>query len=101
MDSSTQQEFENTNNDSEFPIRRANARLVIPDSEDLTIADPIIGYAKEPLIPLKDACIPLVPIVYNILVYASVALEHTPDNPANGAIINFIKQRIPVCPTYP
>ncbi|CAF3907993.1 unnamed protein product, partial [Rotaria sp. Silwood1] len=52
MDSSTQQQFENTNNDSEFPIRRANARLVIPDSEDLTIVDPVIGYAKEPLIPL-------------------------------------------------
>ncbi|CAF1494015.1 unnamed protein product, partial [Rotaria sordida] len=68
----------------ELRVRRENARLVIPDSQDSKIADPIVGYAQEPLLPLGDACKPLVPIVFNILGYVSNALERTSKNPSDG-----------------
>ncbi|CAF1012621.1 unnamed protein product [Rotaria sordida] len=68
----------------ELQVRRENARLVIPDSQDSKTVGPVIGYAQEPLLPLADACRPLVPIIFNILVYVSNALEHTPDNPSDG-----------------
>ncbi|CAF4162970.1 unnamed protein product, partial [Rotaria sordida] len=69
--------------DTELQVRRENARLVIPDSQDPKTVGPIIDYAQEPLLPLADACTPLIPIIFNILVYASYALEHTPDNPSD------------------
>ncbi|CAF2635713.1 unnamed protein product [Rotaria sp. Silwood2] len=68
----------------ELPVRRKNARFVIPDSQDSKSVGPIIGYAQELLLPLTEACIPLVPIVFNILVYVSVALERASDNPSDG-----------------
>ncbi|CAF1061224.1 unnamed protein product [Adineta steineri] len=45
---------------------------------------PITGYAQEPVLPLTDACYPLVNIIDNISTYASVALEETPNIPADG-----------------
>ncbi|CAF3251047.1 unnamed protein product, partial [Rotaria sp. Silwood2] len=72
------------NKDIELQVRRKNSRLIIPDSEDSTATGPIMGYAQEPLVPLSEACIPLVPIVYNILMYASTALENTSDKPSDG-----------------
>ncbi|CAF1151667.1 unnamed protein product [Rotaria sordida] len=68
----------------ELQVRRENARLVIPDSQDSKTVGPVIGYAQEPLLPLADACRPLIPIIFNILVYVSNALENTPDNPLDG-----------------
>ncbi|CAF5079429.1 unnamed protein product, partial [Rotaria sp. Silwood1] len=70
--------------DIELQVRRKNARLVIPDSHDSKTLGPIIGYAQEPLLPLADACTPLIPIIFNILHYVSIALKHTPDNPSDG-----------------
>ncbi|CAF4301307.1 unnamed protein product, partial [Rotaria sordida] len=70
--------------DIELQVRRENARLVIQDSQDPKAVGPIIGYAQEPLLPLADACTPLIPIIFNILVYVSIALENTPDDPSDG-----------------
>ncbi|CAF4099514.1 unnamed protein product, partial [Rotaria sp. Silwood2] len=69
---------------TELRVRRRNSRLVIPDVQDSKTVGPIIGYAEEPLLPLADACIPLIPIIFNILAYVSTALEHTPDYPSDG-----------------
>ncbi|CAF3923207.1 unnamed protein product [Rotaria sp. Silwood2] len=69
---------------TELRVRRRNSRLVIPDVQDSKTVGSIIGYAEEPLLPLADACIPLIPIIFNILAYVSTALEHTPDYPSDG-----------------
>ncbi|CAF3671248.1 unnamed protein product [Rotaria sp. Silwood1] len=65
------------NGDIELRGRRRNSRLIIPDVEDLKVVGPIVGYADEPLLPLADACAPLVPIIFNILAYVARALRHT------------------------
>jgi hypothetical protein len=65
-------------------IRRRNSRLLIEHYESLNTLGPIIGYAQEPLLPLANACAPLVDIVHDLFRYVSVALEDTPDEPANG-----------------
>jgi hypothetical protein len=54
------------------------------------IADiiPIVGYAEEPLLPLIEACAPLVDIIYNLLFYAQMALEETPEEPPDGLTID-------------
>lgn len=70
--------------DPELLRRQIRSRLFINDSLDSTVPDPIIGYAQEPLLPLKQACAPLIHIVHDIVAHASVALEHTPAKPANG-----------------
>ena len=69
---------------SEWLRRRTNSRLFTNNSNDSGVPGPIIGYAEEPLLPLKQACAPLVNIVYDILAYVSVALENTPPEPADG-----------------
>lgn len=70
--------------ENEPQVRRTNARVIIPDHQDKTDLGPVIGYAQEPLLPLIQACIPLIPVVYNILIYADIALKKTPDNPPDG-----------------
>ncbi|CAF1447891.1 unnamed protein product [Rotaria sordida] len=51
------------------------------DSDDRVMLCPFIGYAKEPILPLADACMPLIFIIPDILIYVSMALACTPDNP--------------------
>ncbi|CAF3915825.1 unnamed protein product, partial [Adineta steineri] len=80
---STSRDYERTTNDNEFMIRRRNSRLLIKDTDDLNSLDPIIGYAQEPILPLHDACVPLISIIPDILHYVSIALEHTPDMPSD------------------
>ena len=63
-------------------VRRKNSRLLIQDSDEH--GTPLIGYAQEPLLPLSAACIPLIHIVHNILIYVSIALENTKKRPSNG-----------------
>lgn len=53
--------------------------------EDLT---PLISYADEPLLPLFKACVPLADIIYNISSYVQMALEETPEQPADGLTID-------------
>jgi len=69
----------------EVDIDRRHDRLLIHDSESSALLlGPIIGYAQEPLLPLADACEPLIPIVHDIRTYISRALEHTPNETADG-----------------
>ncbi|CAF4893598.1 unnamed protein product, partial [Rotaria magnacalcarata] len=49
---------------------------------------PIIGYADEPLLPLVDACAPLIDILYNLSFYVNMAVEETPAEPPDGLTIN-------------
>jgi hypothetical protein len=52
---------------------------------DLT---PIVGYAEEPLLPLVEACTPLIDIIHNLLFYVQMALEETPTEPPDGLTID-------------
>jgi hypothetical protein len=52
---------------------------------DLT---PIVGYAEEPLLPLVEACTPLIDIIHNLLFYVQMALEETPAEPPDGLTID-------------
>ncbi|CAF4200718.1 unnamed protein product [Rotaria sp. Silwood2] len=72
------------NKDIELRVQHRSSRLIIPDVEDSKEVGPIIDYADEPLLPLVDACRPLVPIIFNILAYVSSALQSTPDTPSDG-----------------
>jgi hypothetical protein len=49
---------------------------------------PILDYAEEPLLPLAEACIPLIEIIDNILVYVKMALDETPREPPDGLTID-------------
>ncbi|CAF4291180.1 unnamed protein product [Rotaria sp. Silwood2] len=73
-----------TGDGTNLQVQRLNLRLLIPDSSDSQQLCPILGYAQEPLLPLVDACTPLIHIIHNILIYVSVALERTPNNPSDG-----------------
>ena len=63
---------------------RRNDRLLFEENRHVQMLDPIIGYAQEPLLSLADACSPLVNIVHDLFRYVSMALERTPDRPADG-----------------
>ncbi|CAF3357632.1 unnamed protein product [Rotaria sp. Silwood2] len=71
------------NDGEELQVRRRNDRLLIPHAENSKILGPIVGYAQEPLLPLAEACTPLVPLIFDILAYVSAALKHTPDKPSD------------------
>ena len=59
-------------------------RLINKDTDYSKNREPISGYAQELILPLIDACAPLVEIVQDIAVYAEIALESTPHEPADG-----------------
>ena len=50
--------------------------------------DPIVGYAVEPLLPLVKACAPLNNTIYNLWFYVQLALDRTPEQPADGLTID-------------
>jgi hypothetical protein len=50
--------------------------------------DPIVEYAKEPLLPLAEACAPLINILHNLSVYVQKALDETPENPSDALTID-------------
>ena len=55
------------------------------ESRELTRnMEPIVGYAKEALVSLRESCFPLVEHVYDILSYADEALNKTSLVPADG-----------------
>ena len=75
--------------DIDVDVDSRHDHLIIHDSESSgLLLGPITGYAQEPLLPLADACEPLIPIVHNIRTYISRALEHTPTEPADGLTRN-------------
>jgi hypothetical protein len=49
---------------------------------------PIVGYAKEPLLPLFKACAPLTNILHNLSFYIQIALNETPEQPPHGLTID-------------
>jgi len=69
--------------DNELALRRKNCRLINEESKDPEELGPIFGYAQELPLSLFDACTPLVGIVDDILNYVSIAVETTPDHPAD------------------
>ncbi|CAF4604384.1 unnamed protein product [Rotaria sp. Silwood2] len=48
----------------------------------------MIGYAAEPLLPLHEACFPLVDILYNLSFYVELALNETPQEPSDGLTVD-------------
>ena len=44
-------------------------------------ARPIVGYAQEPLLSLREACVPLNGILHNLSFYVQIALDETPEQP--------------------
>ncbi len=46
--------------------------------------DPILEYAKEPLLTLIQACVPLANIIRDLPVYVQLALDETPRAPPDG-----------------
>ena len=48
---------------------------------------PIVGYANEPLLPLVKACAPLNSMIYNLWFYVQLALDGTPEQPADGLTV--------------
>ena len=79
---------------------RKNCRVVefTNAEENLTVTDvnmnsdvdlgPVVGYAKEPLLPLGKACAPLNSMIYNLWFYVQLALDGTPEQPADGLTID-------------
>lgn len=59
-------------------------RLLSEDDDDQEPLGPIVGYAQEPLVPLADACAPLLPIVPHLSTYVYFALRETPPIPPDG-----------------
>ena len=49
---------------------------------------PIVEYADEPLLPLLEACAPLIGIINNLLFYVQLALSETPEQPPDGLTID-------------
>jgi len=88
-------------NDSNGPIILKNARFTeavsreenfetktgITDTIE-TDPGPIVGYAEEPLLPLKEACAPLSDILRDLSVYVQFALDETPAEPLDGLTID-------------
>ncbi|CAF3961615.1 unnamed protein product, partial [Adineta steineri] len=50
--------------------------------------EPIVGYAAEPLLPLAEACAPLIDIIHDVMVYVQMALDETPEEPPDGLTID-------------
>ena len=66
---------------NEQPLRLRNIRLINQEIKDQPILGPIVGYTQEQLPSLLEACKPLIDVVDNILNYASIAIETTPEHP--------------------
>ena len=77
-----------------------NRRIVETATEDQTITSknissnnkvdhgPVVGYADEPLLPLPEACAPLINIVHDLLVYVQLALDETLEHPPDGLTVD-------------
>ncbi|UJR18121.1 hypothetical protein I4U23_005021 [Adineta vaga] len=49
---------------------------------------PLIDYAKEPLLPLYKACVPLENIIHDLSKYVKIALGEIPEQPPDGLTID-------------
>jgi hypothetical protein len=50
--------------------------------------DPILGYAGVPLLPLAEACAPLIKIIPDLLTYVQIAIDETSVEPPNELTID-------------
>jgi hypothetical protein len=50
--------------------------------------EPVVGYAQEPLLPLHEACAPLIDIIHDISTYVQMALDETPPKPPDRLTID-------------
>jgi hypothetical protein len=93
------------NNRNDNPMTR-NRRVVevIIVKQKLTTTDinsnteteggPIVGYAKEPLLPLVKACAPLTSIIHNLWFYVQLALNETPEDIVSDTCQKNIKIKV-------
>lgn len=65
-------------------IIERNTRLVTEITGVESTPCPITGFAQESILPLAEACIPLISIVQDILAHASTALKNTPTKPPDN-----------------
>ena len=91
--------MEDSGHTSDEPIT-TNRRVVDNLAEESNLASvnvisdieatltPIVEYADEPLLPLLEACAPLIGIINNLLFYAQLALSETPEQPPDGLTID-------------
>lgn len=91
--------MENSDNASGTPATK-NRRVVETFTKERSLStinfvhdmganiDPIVGYAKEPLLPLFKACAPLTNIIYNLSFYIQIALNETPEEPSDALTID-------------
>ncbi len=89
----------NDNIENSF-LRRRDHRLVetVAATQSLPITgsnndvqehlDSIAGYADEPLLPLVEACAPLVNIIHDLLAYVYSVLDETSSEPADGLTLD-------------
>ena len=62
---------------------------VMPSINDIKAElTPIVEYAKEPLLPLYKACIPLIDILHNLYIYVQIALNETPEVPLDELTVD-------------
>ena len=73
---------------NEAAIMNQSARYCQTDVQTKTVAEPIVGYAAEPLLPLVKACAPLNTIIHNISHYIQTALHETSEKPTNDLTID-------------
>jgi NAD:arginine ADP-ribosyltransferase len=64
--------------------RRRNIRLINQETKEQPILGPIVGYTQQQLPSLLEACKPLIDVVEDVLHYASIALEKTPELPPDN-----------------
>jgi hypothetical protein len=87
------------NNRNDDPMtRKCRVVEIITAEQNLTTTDanidtetdlgPIVGYAKEPLLPLVKACAPLSSIIHDLSIYVQRALHETPEEPSDGLTID-------------
>jgi hypothetical protein len=93
------QVMRNSDNVSDAP-RTHNRRVVEAITEEPTLKvtmstdnhetklGPIIEYAQEPLLPLSEACAPLVDILHDLSVYVRMALDETPAEPPDRLTVD-------------
>ena len=72
----------------EFATEERNRVTADLDIDSHPGLNPILGYAKVPLLPLVKACAPLNHIIHDLPAYVQLALYETPKIPPNGLTVD-------------
>ena len=91
MDSSSRYNNPMTRNRRVVDSTTVEPSVTIVDSTSIdteTDLPPIVEYAEEPLLPLAEACAPLVSIIENLTPYIEQALKDTPQVPSDGLTVD-------------